>query len=431
MSVKHVQDIVIRAVVELADRGLITMLRGQIPAVLFMAPTESVIDYRFDTHNARMAIMKRCRLHELVSNLVALGAQQAHILTMIARPLGRPFGMPAPAGLREAEILAPAIPCDPLRALLLRRTVRVLHADGALFAALDEGQPVEPVHKVPGHWDSEDRVRLLELALDDLHLEAIGVPRRMPPKEAAHVAVQLLVREVSVQQADPEHRGRGTAHEARPIGRHRDYVRRPLCGPTPGFQHSLELIGLRSAEPISWALRQSKPQDVDRQDLRWRRDHIVGALGHPDVIPVKISLAGGLDAERQAAHQHVLPTPAVAHGYVRALGKVLACTVNLPATSAAVEAVLADGDHVVGVGSMEALQLIGRSAEASLQLRTPGMETPGQQRVVHPPCLEKAAMGLTLLPKCLQVGQLAGTAAVNRHALRGWPLRLASMEVPT
>jgi len=149
------------------------MLIGQILSEIFVKSRQHNIFDSVDSNHTGVAVMEgRCG-HEVADNFIPLGALKVNSLQSIAGRVRLLRKMPAPTWMSEAKVLATAITSNPLRAFLFWRTVSILHTNGPLNATFDEGQPVESVNKLAGHGDLKNCVRLLEIALDDLHLQAL------------------------------------------------------------------------------------------------------------------------------------------------------------------------------------------------------------------------------------------------------------------
>merc|ERR1719223_2193756 len=84
--------------------------------------------------------------------------------------------MGTPTWMRVPQVLATTVARNPFGAFLVWRTVGIFDTYRALLTILDERQPVQPVHKISRHGNSQDCMRLLELALDNLNLQQHQVP---------------------------------------------------------------------------------------------------------------------------------------------------------------------------------------------------------------------------------------------------------------
>mmetsp|Transcript_89938 Transcript_89938/g.254751 ORF Transcript_89938/g.254751 Transcript_89938/m.254751 type:complete len:536 (-) Transcript_89938:927-2534(-) len=374
VSVEDVQDAVVRAMVQLSDHGLLAVLCRQVLAILLVKPREYRVLDGLDGHDAGLAIVEGCGGHETAEDLVALGTAEVHALQLEARPLGLPARVPAPARVRVPQVLAPAVLRDPLGAPLPGRAVRVVHADRSFLAGLEEGQPVQPVHQLLGHGRSQHRMRLLEGPAHDLHPQALHVPRRVAAQEGPHVGLQLLVRVVRPQEPQPEHLGLRPAHEAGSVRGQLQLRLSRLRAPAVLRQDQLEL---RTGQASGGRRRRGESHNVPWQDLRRRRDDIILALWHPNVVPILVRLTGRLGAQAERAHQHERAAPAVPHRDVGALGKVLARTIHLATAQVRAEADLDDRQEVLRVRAVETLQRIGFPAKAKLQLQLVLAELPG------------------------------------------------------
>lgn len=123
MLIEHIVDVVVGSMVKLAHDWLFPMLGLQVPAVLLVALFEHRVMDRIHLLDLRVPIVEGRRCHEFAGDFIALGTIEAHPRLAVFRNLSRPFFMPAPTWVCEAEVLPAAIPGDELRALLLRRTM--------------------------------------------------------------------------------------------------------------------------------------------------------------------------------------------------------------------------------------------------------------------------------------------------------------------
>merc|ERR1719362_750380 len=105
--------------------------------------------------------------------------------------------MGTPTWMRVPQILATTVARNPFGAFLVWRTVGIFDAYRALLTILDERHPVQPVHKISRHGNSQDCMRLLELALDNLNLHASRyrtTGAQIPMVRAAEVCLVAGVR---------------------------------------------------------------------------------------------------------------------------------------------------------------------------------------------------------------------------------------------
>jgi len=80
MCVERPEDVVVGAMIELADLGLCTILLCQVLAILFMQTSQHVILHSMDrSHSWIGTIVKGCRFFKLRHDLVALCAVQAYL----------------------------------------------------------------------------------------------------------------------------------------------------------------------------------------------------------------------------------------------------------------------------------------------------------------------------------------------------------------
>mmetsp|Transcript_16970 Transcript_16970/g.53486 ORF Transcript_16970/g.53486 Transcript_16970/m.53486 type:complete len:923 (-) Transcript_16970:287-3055(-) len=411
VGVDGVQDPVVRAVVELPHGRLRAVLLAEVPPVVLVEPRERGVPHGVDRHDVRLAVVEGPRVRELAREFLALGAAEVHGQQREAGVACRAGRVAAPAGPRVPQVLPAAVARDPAGAALGRRAVEVVHADAALLACLEEGQLVEAVHERPGRRCLQLYVGLLELAADDLQPQALGARTEVLLEEAAHVVRELLVRQVRVQEADPQRRGPGLAHEALLVRRDGDRLGLRLGAPARQRQDPLELRAARAAGGI-----RREAQDEERQRLGGRGDDVVALRGHPDVVAVAVRRVAGLPAQAEPADQHVAAEPGVEPRDLRVLGEVLAGAVDLAAPAPGVEAALADGEHVLRVRAVEALQLIRRAAKGRLHLLAPLVEAETQKGVVHGPRGKDIALATALLPELAHGRQLARRAGREAHS---------------
>merc|ERR1712241_534176 len=119
--------------------------------------------------------------------------------------------------------------------------MRVFDAHCSLLTTLQEGEMVETMNQLPLHGHRQHSMSLLEHAFNNLDLEPDYMSRSMSAKECTHVCLQALVREVRVEEANPQHCRSWSAHDTRPVGRDRFDSCSPHRAPMPGLQHSIEL----------------------------------------------------------------------------------------------------------------------------------------------------------------------------------------------
>mmetsp|Transcript_33990 Transcript_33990/g.86197 ORF Transcript_33990/g.86197 Transcript_33990/m.86197 type:complete len:277 (-) Transcript_33990:835-1665(-) len=239
---EHVQDLVVRAVVQLPHRRLLLVFVAQVGAILLVQLGQHVVLDGVDGDDARpRAVVEGCALQELVLDLRAFSPFQVHLDQPEPRLLCGPLLVAAPARMRVAQVAAPAIARDPSRALLLGRAVRVVHADPALPASLHKGQGVQLVHQIPGHGCGELDVRLLVLAACNVHPKAARDARRMPREKGADVRLQLVVRNIGMQVAHPQRVGALHAHHARAVRGYVHHLPLPFGAPPRQAQGPREL----------------------------------------------------------------------------------------------------------------------------------------------------------------------------------------------
>merc|ERR1712113_1863 len=105
--------------IQLAHGWLLAVFFQQVVAVVLVAPFQGAVANGIDRHDARPAVMERCRRHELVTNFVALGTLQGNIREEVPGTLGLPAGVGTPTRMCEAEVLPAAVARDELGAFLL------------------------------------------------------------------------------------------------------------------------------------------------------------------------------------------------------------------------------------------------------------------------------------------------------------------------
>mmetsp|Transcript_27331 Transcript_27331/g.52704 ORF Transcript_27331/g.52704 Transcript_27331/m.52704 type:complete len:247 (+) Transcript_27331:780-1520(+) len=239
-------------------------------------------------NNVRHTVVEAvlCRVHEPAHDFIALGTGEVDLLQRVVSSLCLMLWMGTPTWMRVSQVLATTVARNPFGACLLWRTVGIFDAYRALLTIFDERQPVQPVHKISRHGNSQDCMRLLELALDNLNLHALDVALGVLRDERADVLHQPFVSEVSVQVAYPQHKGRISTHIALLIAWHRFDLFWPFCGPSSGFQHHLKHVApWFMVFKEAWRL---KLDNVERQDLKGRRNHIVACVRNPDVIAITV-----------------------------------------------------------------------------------------------------------------------------------------------
>jgi len=114
MSVEHVQDLVVRTMIQFSYHGLLAMLCGQILPVLLVAASQCLIYNGLDSHHSWFTIMEIPRSHELVLDLVSFGALQGNVPKLEASILRLTLRVRTPAWMSETKVLAPAVPSNPL-----------------------------------------------------------------------------------------------------------------------------------------------------------------------------------------------------------------------------------------------------------------------------------------------------------------------------
>mmetsp|Transcript_81161 Transcript_81161/g.241830 ORF Transcript_81161/g.241830 Transcript_81161/m.241830 type:complete len:530 (-) Transcript_81161:453-2042(-) len=316
--VDDVEDAVVGPVVELPRRRLLAVLLPQVAAVLLVQSGEDCVLHGVDRDDAGGAVVEGRGALEARGDVVALGAVERDGDQPEASALRGPLRVLAPAGVREAEVLAAAVARDPARALLPGRAVRVLDAEGAPHASLREGLLVQSVHLRTTELLRQLDMRLLVAAAGDLHPHAL-LDTRLCREETPDVLLELLVGDVGVEVTHPEGVGARLAHVAGPVRWHGLARRLRLGAPRGKAQDPQELGGAGRRGGLRGELHDEGGQDLVRPG-----NDVVGLLGNPDVVAVAVLPRGRGNAQAQAAHQHVLPAAAVGLGNGRALGKVLA-----------------------------------------------------------------------------------------------------------
>mmetsp|Transcript_73574 Transcript_73574/g.215848 ORF Transcript_73574/g.215848 Transcript_73574/m.215848 type:complete len:240 (-) Transcript_73574:3270-3989(-) len=238
--------------------------------------------------------------------------------------------MAAVAWVDEAEVAAAAVARDAAHALLPGRAMCIVHSEGALPILLLEGRLVQLQDLLPGHWAGKPSLRLRELAAHDLHLDALGKNAgQITFQEVVDCPVELRVGPARLQVSDPE-----------PVGGLRGHCTGPVRWDSAlmSLRHGVQAAAQGGLQLQAWLCSLRKANQEEGEDLGWFRDYVIAHRRYPDVI----ALGGPCRPEQQAAHQHVVTTPAISTADLGVLCKVLACTISLAAPTARVETVRHD-----------------------------------------------------------------------------------------
>lgn len=118
--VQHVQNVVVRAMVQLLHRGLLHVFRREVLSVLFMAPRQDFVLDGFDAKDFRMAGMERSGRHELLTDLSSLRPMKIYGLQPVTSMFCCTRLVIAIARMRVPEILPSAVTSDEAWAFLSR-----------------------------------------------------------------------------------------------------------------------------------------------------------------------------------------------------------------------------------------------------------------------------------------------------------------------
>merc|ERR1719277_844058 len=387
MRVEHVQDVVVRTMIQLLLGKLIHVLRRQILPVLVMALGQCRVFDSLDADYLRVTSVKWRGCHELVTDLHALRTRHVNGLQCVPSPCCGPLWMGTEAGVCESQILSTTISCDEPRAGLARRTMCIFHTNGSSRPSFVEGCAVQPMHQGPWNRLLQNGMRLLEVALDDLNLCTLHVARRIRLQEASHVLPKVVVAEVRMKKTHPQHGCCLPRHLAIALPRrHWHWHWGRLCGIVTG-QGTVELrTGIRA--------RTSELDNELRQNLVGFCDHIASGTSitrDPHMVAVlccRISSVSRCDAQCQSTDEHVIPTSAVADRDRWILGEILPGAMDLPDCCASlplVEARVHDGQHVGWSCPMETLKDVGLSTQDFLESLATLFELVSQQWVVDFP----------------------------------------------
>mmetsp|Transcript_63098 Transcript_63098/g.176470 ORF Transcript_63098/g.176470 Transcript_63098/m.176470 type:complete len:366 (-) Transcript_63098:526-1623(-) len=218
VPVDAVQDLDIGAVVELHLAWGSAVLLCEIPAVGLVLPLQLRVLNGAHTQHTWPTVVEGRASHERADDLITLGTVQGQILHDVGRACCREGPVLAPTWVHVSQIPAAAVAGDDARALLAGGPMGIVDRHSALNAALHEGLSVEGLHLLPHELHAQPDFHLRELPAHDADLRAPH-PGGVPPQEAPHVALELLVCEVPVQVAQPEGVRARRAHRASAIRR--------------------------------------------------------------------------------------------------------------------------------------------------------------------------------------------------------------------
>lgn len=231
MLVEHVKDVIVCAVVQLLYCRLLHMLSCKVGSIFLVALGENFIMNRLYSNYSWMPIVKWSRAHELVLELHTFGTVKRNWGELISSPLRWSCWVTAPAWMCESQILTTAISCYELGALLTWRAMSILNTDRTTPAIFDKFQSVELVHKLAGNGPLQNSMSFLEVSFHNLYGGTLNVVASMPGQEVTNILLELVVREMSMQEAHPQDCSCRTGHHAISLWRNWPYFFLHLRGP--------------------------------------------------------------------------------------------------------------------------------------------------------------------------------------------------------